>query len=110
MNLLIVFAFAGDSTMTRFLAIAERPTLVGNAGIPRARYARARERCRLNRSGDDSTGFPRRAKVLRGVECQRCSDAEGHRFRAFHSATLHLSSQIRTDAQAAPMIPRLRAG
>src|ERR1700694_3725468 len=27
MNLLIVFAFAGDSTMTRFLAIAERPKL-----------------------------------------------------------------------------------
>jgi hypothetical protein len=35
MNLLIVFAFAGDSTMTRFLAIAERPTQIGNAGIPR---------------------------------------------------------------------------
>src|SRR3954451_4706085 len=44
MNLLIVFAFAGDSTMTRFLAIAERPTFHDDAGIPRAcvRHARTR--------------------------------------------------------------------
>ena len=45
MNLLIVFAFAGDSTMTRFLAIAERPKLATpDAGIPRARIMRARTR------------------------------------------------------------------
>src|SRR5437773_2505781 len=44
MNLLIVFAFAGDSTMTRFLAIAERPTFHADAGIPRARMMRARTR------------------------------------------------------------------
>src|SRR4051812_50123098 len=44
MNLLIVFAFAGDSTMTRFLAIVERPTFHVDVGIPRACMMRARTR------------------------------------------------------------------
>src|SRR5438105_15965168 len=43
MNLLIVFAFAGDSTMTRFLAIAETPNGAGEArNSSRARHARVR--------------------------------------------------------------------
>src|SRR5437868_3739890 len=40
MNLLMVFAFAGDSTMTRFLAIAERRTARRIPKIPRARIMR----------------------------------------------------------------------
>src|SRR5690242_12802593 len=43
MNLLIVFAFAGDSTMTRFLAIAERPQLRGGRSKFLARASRVRE-------------------------------------------------------------------
>src|SRR6266568_6887297 len=39
MNLLIVFAFAGDSTMTRFLAIAAPQTGGRIVKIPRARVA-----------------------------------------------------------------------
>ena len=39
-----VFAFAGDSTMTRFLAIAERPTFHADAGIPRVCVTHARRR------------------------------------------------------------------
>src|SRR5436309_15622006 len=39
MNLLIVLALAGDSTMTRFLAIAERPKLRARATIFRGASA-----------------------------------------------------------------------
>src|SRR5438105_14998872 len=39
MNLLIVFALAGDSTMTRFLAIAERPKRRARATIFRGASA-----------------------------------------------------------------------
>src|SRR5436190_17886254 len=42
MNLLIVFAFAGDSTMTRFLAIAAPQTETRIVKIPRARVTRER--------------------------------------------------------------------
>src|SRR4051794_39915037 len=40
MNLLMVFAFAGDSTMTRFLAIVDRRTARRILKIPRARIMR----------------------------------------------------------------------
>jgi hypothetical protein len=41
MNLLIVFAFAGDSTMTRFLAMRAPNCAAESQNSSRARHARA---------------------------------------------------------------------
>src|SRR3954453_2270885 len=74
MNLLIVFAFAGDSTMTRFLAIAERPKLVRRRrNSSRAHHARAYAVRRIDRAADDSTATSGRLKTLRAVEFRRLS-------------------------------------
>src|SRR3954470_6730748 len=69
MNLLMVFAFAGDSTMTRFLAIAERRTARRTLEIPRARIMR--EGVRPYQSASD------RAKNLRRVDDSECSLSTG---------------------------------
>src|SRR5690242_19066413 len=60
MNLLMVFAFAGDSTMTRFLAIAARRTARRTFKIPRAQIMR--EGVRPYQTGC------RAAKILRRVD------------------------------------------
>src|SRR5215471_7323633 len=54
MNLLMVFAFAGDSTMTRFLAILERRKL-----------HRPGPKFRTVRAADDITALAGDAKLLR---------------------------------------------
>src|SRR2546423_1963475 len=66
MNLLIVFAFAGDSTMTRFLAIAAPQTETRIVKIPRARVTR-------DRGGTISEGAGRRQN------CYRPWRAQAHR-------------------------------
>src|SRR3954451_17131957 len=72
MNLLIVFAFAGDSTMTRFLAIAERPKLVRRRrNSSRVRDARAYAGRRIDRAADDNTATSGRLKRLLAVEFGR---------------------------------------
>src|SRR3954449_5778117 len=74
MNLLIVFAFAGDSTMTRFLAIAERPKLVRRRrNSLRAHHARAYAGRRIDRAADDNTATSGRLKTLLAVELRRRS-------------------------------------
>src|SRR3954453_20056783 len=74
MNLLIVFAFAGDSTMTRFLAIAERPKLVRRRrNSSRAHHARAYAGRRIDRAADDNTATSGRPKMLLAVELRRSS-------------------------------------
>src|SRR3954451_13880810 len=74
MNLLIVFAFAGDSTMTRFLAIAERPKLVRRRrNSSRAHHARAYAGRRFDRAADDNTATSGRPKMLLAVEFRRRS-------------------------------------
>src|SRR5260370_1398186 len=69
MNLLIVFAFAGDSTITRFLAIMRNAgTGLVNREIPRARVTRARTRersCQVKRRYQTARAL---AKLLRIVE------------------------------------------
>src|SRR4051795_9408025 len=68
MNLLIVFAFAGDSTMTRFLAIAERPKLVRRRrNSSRVHHARAYAGRRIDRAADDNTA----AGTAGGAGCPR---------------------------------------
>src|SRR5947208_1592759 len=72
MNLLIVFAFAGDSTMTRFLAIAERPKLVRRRrNSSRVHHARAYAGRRIDRAADDNTATSGRRKTLLAVEFRR---------------------------------------
>src|SRR5438270_2973209 len=69
MNLLIVFAFAGDSTMTRFLAIAERPKLAPRLrNSSRAHHARAYAGRRIDRAADDNTATSGGRKILLAVE------------------------------------------
>src|SRR3954453_13034260 len=72
MNLLIVFAFAGDSTMTRFLAIAERPKLARRRrNSSRVHHARAYAGRRIDRAADDSTATSGRRKMLLAVDFSR---------------------------------------
>src|SRR4051795_4539089 len=67
MNLLIVFAFAGDSTMTRFLAIAERPKLPPRRrNSSRAHHARAYEGLGMI---ERATITPRREKAKITTPC-----------------------------------------
>src|ERR1051325_1190909 len=66
MNLLMVFAFAGDSTMTRFFAIAERPQLRRGSSKFLARASRER----------GGTISPRQTGTQ---NCYRPQSAQAHR-------------------------------
>src|SRR3954466_11900013 len=88
MNLLMVFAFAGDSTMTRFLAIAVRRTARRILKIPRARIMRegpARPAALVGQaffriSADRFRPYQsawHRAKNLRRVDDPECSLSTG---------------------------------
>src|ERR1051326_4009374 len=89
MNLLIVFAFAGDSTMTRFLAIAAPQTETRIVKIPPARVPRERGGTVAdggaaplgvggNREGDEPRHEPRRVDRGRPSRLRRAVLGRGH--------------------------------
>src|ERR1700741_1658375 len=78
MNLLIVFAFAGDSTMTRFLAIAERPKLPPRRrNSSRAHQARAHDGIGMI---ERATITPRREKAKITTNGRKLGDGPTPRF------------------------------
>src|SRR3954447_3307838 len=99
MNLLMDFAFAGDSTMTRFLAIAERRTARRTLEIPRARmmresdgpYQRPLWRAKnLRRVDDSKSGLRAGRTVLDRLETDADERLRGVAHRLRHQDLVRL--------------------